>query len=199
MPDLPETRDSLLLRLRDPENLAAWEEFVEIYQPVVYRTGLAKGLQHADALDLVQTVFISIAGSISNWEAKNENSRFRYWLLRVARNATINAITRKAPDRAAGGTAVTPELQDLAVDHGDSETRINLEYRRQLYHHAAKQVRGEVNEATWQAFELTAVKDMPIEQAARETGMSVGAIYGARSRIMKRLSGIVAKLEEAYQ
>ena len=199
MQELPETRESLLLQIREPENRAAWEEFVEIYRPVVYRIGVARGLQHADALDLVQTVFISIAGSIADWEARDDRSRFRHWLLRVARNATINAVTRRSPDQAVGGDSLAHELVNRPVEDAESASQIDLEYKRQLYRRAAEKIRTTVTEVTWQAFELTAVHGMSIEQAARETGMSAGAIYGARSRIMKRLSEMVAKLEESWE
>ena len=199
MQELPETRESLLMQIREPENRAAWEEFVEIYRPVVYRVGVARGLQHADALDLVQTVFISIAGSIANWEARDDRTRFRNWLLRVAKNATINAVTRRSPDRAAGGDSMASELRNRSVEDGESESQIDLEYKRQLYRRAAERVRVSVSEVTWQAFEMTAVQGLTMEEAARETGMSVGAIYGARSRIMKRLTEMVAKLEESYR
>ena len=196
---MPETRESLLMQIREPENRTAWEEFVEIYRPVVYRIAVGRGLQHADALDLVQTVFISIAGSIANWEARDDRTRFRNWLLRVAKNATINAVTRRSPDRAVGGDSMASELNNRSTEDGESESQIDLEYKRQLYRRAAEQVRVGVSEVTWKAFEMTAVKGLTIEAAARETGMSIGAIYGARSRIMSRLSDIVAKLEASYQ
>ena len=75
MQELPDTRESLLLQIRDPENRAAWEAFVEIYRPVVYRFASSRGLQNADALDLVQTVFIAVANSIANWEKQNGHWR----------------------------------------------------------------------------------------------------------------------------
>jgi RNA polymerase sigma-70 factor (ECF subfamily) len=193
--ELPDTRDSLLLQIREPENRLAWEEFVEIYRPVIYRTATARGLQHADAMDLVQTVFIAVAGSIANWEKRNENSRFRHWLLRIARNATINAITRQPPDRPVGGGL---PAEDQVIET-ESASQLDLEYRRQLYLRAAEQVRGKVDENTWQAFELTALQGMAIEETARELGKSPGAVYAARSRIMKQLASLVSKLEESYQ
>lgn len=199
MQELPETRESLLMQIQEPENRTAWEEFVEIYRPVVYRIGVARGLQHADALDLVQTVFISIAGSIANWESRDDRTRFRHWLLRVAKNATINAVTRKSPDRAVGGDSMATALVNRAAQDNENDSQIDLEYKRQLYRRAAEQVRVSVSEVTWQAFEMTAVKGMAIDEAARETGMSRGAIYAARSRIMKRLTEIVARLEESYR
>ena len=148
MPELPETRESLLLQIREPENREAWEEFVEIYRPVVYRIAISKGLQHADAMDLVQTVFISVAGSIAGWEKHDANSRFRHWLLRVAKNATINAITRRPQDQAAGGSGVVEELGNLPHQHDENARQIDAEYQRQLYLRAAEQVRCKVTPTT---------------------------------------------------
>ncbi len=199
MKQLPETRDSLLLQLQSQENKEAWEEFVEIYRPVVYGVAVSRGLQHADALDLVQVVFLSIANSIGRWEKLDEKTRFRNWLLRVAKNATINAMTRRPRDRALGGSGWLPDY--VANGHWDSpsEHELNLEYQRQLYRRAAEIVRTRVSDENWTAFQLTAIEGMPMEQASQEIGKSIGAIYAARSRIMKQLSSLVSTLEASYE
>ncbi len=54
MPKFSETSESLIVRVRDPSNQAAWDQFEQLYCPVIFRTARAKGLQHSDALDLVQ-------------------------------------------------------------------------------------------------------------------------------------------------
>jgi len=41
--NLPETRPSLLLRVRDPGDRAAWDEFSEIYRPVIMRLARVSG------------------------------------------------------------------------------------------------------------------------------------------------------------
>lgn len=200
MKDIPETRESLLLQIKSPENKVAWEEFVEIYRPVVYGVAVARGLQHADALDLVQTVFVSVANSISRWEKQEGQARFRHWLLRVAKNATINAMTRRPPDQAVGGAGLPQEIVEQArAKDAPSEQELDLEYKRQLYLRAAEQIQQKVSEANWMAFEMTAIQGVAIEEAARELGKSTGAIYAARSRIMKQLAETVAQLEESYE
>lgn len=199
MKEIPETRESLILQIQSPQNRSAWEEFVEIYRPVVYGLAVSRGLQHADALDLVQTVFLSVANSIARWEKDGEKTRFRNWLLRIAKNATINALTRRPPDQGVGGDGMPNEL--LEHDSGSvlSELDLDLEYKRQVYLRAAEKVRQKVSEANWMAFEMTAIEGLAIEAVARELGKSVGAIYAARSRIMKQLSDVVSQLEESYE
>ena len=51
----PETRASLLIRVRDPADQAAWQEFVEIYRPIILRLACQKGMQEADAEDVADT------------------------------------------------------------------------------------------------------------------------------------------------
>ena len=58
---LPPTAPSLLVRLRDADDGAAWNQFIEIYSPVVYRYARRRGLQDADAADLMQDVLGSVA------------------------------------------------------------------------------------------------------------------------------------------
>jgi DNA-directed RNA polymerase specialized sigma24 family protein len=56
----PSTRPSLLVRLCDLSDERAWSEFTEIYGPLVHRCGRRRGLQEADAQDLVQEVFRAV-------------------------------------------------------------------------------------------------------------------------------------------
>ena len=60
-------------------------------------------------------------------------------------------------------------------------------------------VRSDFTPGTWKAFELTAIQGLSKEQAARELGKSIGTVYAARSRIIKRLSETVAELEEQFK
>lgn len=72
----PTTRYSLLLRIADPQNHAAWLEFVAIYEPLVYRLARRRGLQDADARDLCQEVFRAVAGAAHRWEPDPHAGRF---------------------------------------------------------------------------------------------------------------------------
>jgi RNA polymerase sigma-70 factor (ECF subfamily) len=193
----PETRDSLLVQVQSPANRGAWDEFALMYRPVIYRLARRRGLQDADAQDLAQRVLISVASAIGSWEKSSESARFRHWLRRVARNAIINALSRQPQDRAAGGSTVHELLLDQPGDDPEADAQIELEYRRELYLRAAKIVRGDVEPETWRAFELTVIEERSIDEAAVELDKSVGTIYAARSRIMRRLRQAVQELEKA--
>lgn len=189
MSQLPETRSTLLLRIRDAADQQAWGEFTAIYEPVVYRLARRTGLQHADALDLCQDVLVAVAKAIDRWTPDRERGRFRTWLYRVAKNMALNALTRRSSrSQGRGGTTIQTLLHAQPSEPTpEQETQYHLEYRRATFQWAAEQVRGEFRPKTWEAFWLTSVENLPIETAAARLGLTVGAIYAARSRVMARI------------
>ncbi len=109
----PETNESLILRVKDPADAASWSDFLSIYRPVVVRMACGRGLQHADADDLAQQVFLSVAKAIEAWEPDAHQPPFRVWLSRITRDAIVNTLTRRKPDAPGGSTSVQEMLRAL--------------------------------------------------------------------------------------
>ena len=194
--EFPDTRASLLLQVQAGDDPKAWDEFVAVYRPIVYRLARRRGLQDADAEDLAQQVLVSIAHSIEGWQKRDESVRFRHWLRRVAKNAILNMLTRGPKEWAAGSTSVHEFLHHQGADDSGLAQELELEYRRELFFRAAARVKSEIATDSWKVFELAVIEDIPIEQVAATLGKSVGAVYAVRSRVMKRLRRYVEEMEK---
>ncbi len=189
-----QTRASLLCRIRDPADRPAWNEFVELYAPLLHRYAMKHGMQDADAADLAQDTLIRMLRAAPDFVYDPAKGSFRGWLLTVARNQL-----RKFAGR--------PQRRDAGT--GDSEARARLEQlpdsadddawetasRQRVFQWAAERIRGEFRAATWQAFWRTAVAGERAEAVARELGLSVGAVYIARSRVTSRLRTVASAAE----
>ena len=195
-PSPPETRASLIARLPNAADAAAWDEAVAIYGPVVYRLARRQGLQPADADDLVQEVLAAVSRSVEGWLDRADRGSFRAWLFRIARNTAINILTRpKHRPLVTGGSDAAYALAEYAVPD-DLPREFQIEYRRETFRRAAEQVRDAVADKTWQAFWETAVEGRPVAEVSEELGMATGSLYVARGRVMARLREAVKRLEE---
>lgn len=197
MDNAPKTRPSLLVRIRDPRNGQAWTEFLEIYEPLVYRLARKKGFQDADALELTQEVFLAVASAIDRWDPDPAKGSFRGWLFRISRNLMINFLAQEQRrPSATGDTDFNRLLNEHPAPDGDQSAVFDREYKRQTFRWAAERIRGEFVDKTWRAFWLTSVEGEPIKKAARSLGLSAGAVYVARSRVMARLRQTIERLED---
>src|SRR5262245_14457110 len=105
MPSAPETRPSLLVRLRDPGDGEAWQLFVGLYAPLVYGLGRKRGLQDADAADLTQEVFRTVADAVRRLEYDPRKGTFRGWLYTVARRKLCDLAARERHQPRGAGDA----------------------------------------------------------------------------------------------
>jgi RNA polymerase sigma factor (sigma-70 family) len=186
MHEAPATRMSLIVKLRDPTDASAWREFLALYEPLIYQLARRKGLQDADAHDLCQEVLKAVAGAIDRWEPGL--GTFRGWLARVTRNLLVNFLTRPGHQRLGSGATSVQELLESELAPDSSATALfESEYRMRLFRWAADEVEGEFAPPTWGAFWQTAVEGRPPSEVASQLGLSVGAVYIARSRVLARI------------
>lgn len=195
--EFPETSHSLIARVKDLEDGASWTEFLGIYQPILLRMARKRGLQDADAHDVVQQVFLSISRSIAGWTAREAEPPFRAWVTTIARNAIAKAVTRRPKDAATGSTSVANLLENW-VDCDPTGSEILAEARQEVLRWAIKQIRSEFSDETWATFHQTAVEGVPIAEVATFTGRSPGAIYVTRYRVIAKLKLKILEITQRW-
>jgi RNA polymerase sigma factor (sigma-70 family) len=193
--DSPETRLSLLVQIRDGKNQLAWQEFVKLYGPVVYGFARKRGLQDADAADLMQDVLRSVSAAIGRLDYDRSQGTFRGWLFTITRNKVFNFLSARRIRPQGSGDTTTNRLLDQHPDSSDGSEAWEAEYQRRLASLAMERVKGEFQASTWEAFRLTAVEGISAADAGRQVGISAGAVYVAKSRVLARLKQEVEAIE----
>jgi RNA polymerase sigma-70 factor (ECF subfamily) len=163
----------------------AWQTFVDLYTPLVYRFCRGRGLQDADASDVTQQVLSIVHRTIGKFEYDRERGRFRSWLGAV----TAHEITRyqrkqQQPGKGAGdgwGSDLA-DLESAAVDPAWAE-----EFNGYIYQLALSRIQAEFDPLVWQAFELTLVKDVKPRAAAQQLGKTPAWVCKARYKVLDRL------------
>jgi RNA polymerase sigma-70 factor (ECF subfamily) len=180
------TSSSLLERVkaRDPN---AWPRMCDLYGPYIYRWCRRAGLQQADAADIAQEVFRTVAAKIAEFQLGRPGG-FRAWLQAITRNKIGDHLRRRRGHaQGQGGTAAQDQLQQIAesldsASAADAEAQDNL-----LPHRALSLVRSEFADRTWQAFWLVVAEGRSPAEVARQLGTTLAAVYMAKSRVLCRL------------
>ena len=188
-----QTRPSLLMRIRDAQDAQAWNAFVDLYAPAVFRYCRAKHLQDADAADLTQEVMTQVAQSIRAFEYQPDKGRFRHWLGVIVHRRLIR-FWRKQNDARA---AVNSELVDsLAGPPPDAEW--TDEFHAQVLRVALERIRPHFEAATWRAFERVWLDHCTAAETSAELQVPIEMVYVSKSRVLKRLEEEVLELADDY-
>ncbi len=177
------TRASLLVRIKDRRNSAAWREFDAIYRPMLHRFAMSRGLDDASADDVVQQCMTAIHEHIDGFEYDPAKGRFKGWLRTLVNNRVRNLL-RDRHDRPA-------ESQDFKRDQdreqSPEEAFDNLWMEEHLKH-GLRMVREEIDEATFQAFQSYVMEEQPVEKVCEAMKISANQLYKIKWRVTQRLS-----------
>lgn len=176
------TRVSLLERVRDPGQRDAWTRFVDLYTPLLLHWAHCSGLQEADAADLVQEVLTLLLQKLPTFHYQPGGS-FRSWLKALTLNKWRDGCRRRAVrpvEVSLAGQAEPPASDPAALFEAE-------EYQQRLVARALQVMQTEFHATTWQACWEHVVSGRSAAEVAAELGLSEGAVYVAKSRVLRRL------------
>jgi len=187
-PEPSSISSTLLQRVKDSEP-EAWDRLARLYGPLVYRWCRRRGLQSADAADIVQETFRAVAGGVAGFHREQPGDSFRSWLLTI----TLNKIRDhfRARQRRPGAVGGTDAQQQLAQVPDDAPSTVDSSpddhAEAGLTHRAMEAVRNEFEESTWQCFWRMTVLGQTSTEIAEDLDMSKAAVRQAKCRVLSRL------------
>lgn len=177
-----------LVRRAQKADPAAWEKLTRLYSPVVYSWARGAGLQPDDASDVMQDVFHTLTSRLQQFERRNGNDSFRGWLYSVTRNKIRDHFRlRRDNAQAFGGTNAQQMWHELAETPPDETSSDGISELNGVRRRALELTSGDFEARTWQAFWRTAVEGDSPNDVANDLGISVWAVYKARSRVLTKL------------
>ncbi|TWT68156.1 RNA polymerase sigma factor [Crateriforma conspicua] len=180
--DEPSTHPSLLdrARLGDDEG---WHTLVQVYGPIVYRWIRRCGVQSADAADVMQDTFLSVAKALPKFDLDRSGATFRGWLWTIARNKLRD---RQRADQRSPISLDDADLRWSEQDdaHPPSELADDVQ---SIQKRLLQVLRHSTDPKTWQMFLRTAVEGCDPAIVAKEMCVSRWTVYKARARVLQRL------------
>lgn len=157
-----------------------------LYGPVLYDWARRDGLRDEDAADVVQEVYLALTRHIERF-GRQPDGTFRGWLWTVLRSKVVDLVRRRRlrPEAQGGSDAYERLLQ--AETPADGSSAVDAPPPSWLMTRVVETIRPEFKESSWRAFQLLVIDEQSPADVAAALGLSLNAVYIARSRILTRL------------
>lgn len=206
MTQAPQTRASLLARVRDWGDDASWQQFFDTYSRLIFSLALKAGLSETEAEEVLQTTMASVARRIREFEYDRAVGSFKVWLCTDARSKIIDMLRRrrreqalfvdKAPAPTGAGTCATDRIPD---EHDGFAQFMEHDWNEALAATALAGLKATVPPKQYQIFDLYVVKRWPLRRVSRTLGISMATVYVVSSRISfllkRQIKHLQARLE----
>jgi RNA polymerase sigma-70 factor (ECF subfamily) len=182
-------------RVRDAE---AWRRLVGVYSPLVRYWCRRGGVPPQRIDDLLQETFAAVLRGLPSFELRAAGGSFRGWLRTiVGRKLIDDHRAREAEPAGHGGTDANIRLAKQAdpLSFPDDEDSRAVETGL-VFRAAVELIRSEFEPVTAEAFWKTTIEERSPIDVAEELGLTVNAVYKAKSRVLRRLRDVLAGLEE---
>lgn len=191
----PSTRILLLDRLAETtEDRGAWDEFVDLYMPIVYQFCRCRGLQDADAEEVTQIVFTNVVRALPSFHYDTNRGRFRSWLCTIVCREIIRH--RQKASTYPVSVSETERSDLLIATRQEMEAVWSELYYANVLDVAMRSVQVRVTGIEWQAFQMHWEQHMPAPEIASALEKTINWVYKAKFRVQKMLEQVVAELAE---
>jgi RNA polymerase sigma factor (sigma-70 family) len=194
------TSPSLLIRIRNPGDVDAWGQFLDLYTTIVRDYCYQRKLQTADVDDIAQDVMALVTKTIQSFDYDPAKGRFRAWLGTVTANTIKTHLTREARRRKKSTVPNGYEHTDLSVGlpvHcSDPDSKWVEIFSERIFSAACARIRHNFNVVAWECFEATWIRNESASEIAGKLGISVHSVYVNKSRVLKRLESEIQLLAD---
>jgi RNA polymerase sigma factor (sigma-70 family) len=181
------TSISLLDRLRRQSDTVAWKRFVDLYEPLLLRWLRRQGVRPQDAGDLIQEVLGVVVRELPDFQHNQRPGAFRAWLRTILVNRVRGFWRARQTQPLALGDTPEQDLEQLADSDADLSRLWDQEHDRHVLRRLMELIEPEFAPATWQAFRRVTLEEQPAAVVAGELGLSVNAVWLAKSPVLRRL------------
>jgi RNA polymerase sigma-70 factor (ECF subfamily) len=182
-----ETRQSLLIRAQTGE-ANAWKDLTDLYRPLIIGWLNRQGVPGGDLEDLSQEVLLSMVKNLPTFQHSGQRGAFRCWLRTIVCSRTIDYWRAlDTATQASGGSGAKVALQQIADPDSDLNRQWDEEHDRYVLNCLLDLVEEEFEPTTLRAFRRLALDGAGGTEVAQELGLSVAAVYVAKSRVLQRI------------
>ena len=189
------TTTQVLEELKFSNDAPIWTIFHDHFHTVVVKFARHMGLSVTDAEDAAQDTMLAFVKAFRDGKYEREKGHLSDWLFGVAKRVILNFRRRQPLEQLMADKTTGTSFWDLVQDNHSIKRSWESEWRCMVLARCLEQIRKEIDAKLFKAFELYALSELPVDKVAEELGMSLNAVYIAKSRVLSRLHQLEQQFE----
>jgi len=181
------TTTQVLEDLKESNDILAWTSFRNHFYSVIFNFAKTLGLSATDAEDATQETMLAFLKAFRDGKYDREKGQFSHWLFGVARRVILNFRKRLPRKHFIADNTTGTSFWDMVTDKNTVRHTWDTEWRYMVLERCLWQARRELDQKVFNAFELYALSQKPVDEVCRILGMSRNAVYIAKSRVLSKL------------
>jgi RNA polymerase sigma-70 factor (ECF subfamily) len=190
--DLIPTRASLLSRLKCSDDSESWRVCFETYWKLIFNAARRAGLTEAEAEDVVQETFLTVARTIHDFTYNQKQGSFKGWLLKTTAWRVQDQFRKRASGRLEF-LADLPEAIHPVIENGVQQLW-DSEWEQNLLSTAIERVKKQVSAKHFQIFDLAVIRQWSTARISAELNVNSSYVYITKHRVNNRFKAELATL-----
>jgi len=179
-----ETPDSMLA--------AAWDEFYRVYDGLMRRFAIARGLVGSDVDDCLQAVWMEVASRLDKFERPDSQAGLRSWLYTLVRSKAGDLIRRRQRRPAESLDAAREAGHEPADRESDPARIMDQDWELALLETLLEELRQEISDINWRLLRMRCLEGRDGPGVAAELGLTSEQVWYRQRRLMRKLQARVA-------
>lgn len=181
------TTTQVLEDLKESNDTLAWTMFRDHFYSVVINFAKTLGLSEIDAEDAAQETMLAFIKAFRAGKYSREKGHLSHWLFGVARRVILNFRKRLPREHFIADSTSGTSFWDMVADEEAVRHTWDTEWQHMMLEKCLQQARRELDQKVFEAFELYAILQKPVEEVCTMLSMSRNAVYIAKSRVLSKL------------
>lgn len=178
---------SLLDRLYQAGDSADWDRLVQAYSPLLRKWAGRYEVQAADVEDLVQDVLLVVMRELPGFRHNQQRGAFRNWLRRILVNRLRSTWRERGRNAKCDSDNLATRLDELEDPSSSLSQLWDREHDCHLAQRLLELLEGRFTESTREVFRRLVLEGKDADQVAAEMGLSLNAVFTAKSRVLREL------------
>lgn len=177
-----------------PDSLLAeaWDEFYRVYDDLIRRFAITRGLRDADLDDCVQDVWNAVATSLFHFEHPESRPGLRAWLFALVRSKATNIFRSKARQPADGLDEKLIAGHEPGDEQSEPGALCEQQWKQALLDSTISQLREELSPSNACILQWRLIEHRSVDEVACELNLTPQQVHTRQHRVMKKLRTRVA-------